>query len=94
MALKGRGGSSPLQRTQRLRFGAVLFGNDAAVDARRVGRAGLVGWRARIGRRLAKSTAKRTRFSERDLLHAIGLYLFLSRARRMVQMLIRLRRGG
>jgi len=64
------------------------------VDARRVGQAGLVGWRARIGQRLAGWTAKRTRFEERDLLHAIGLYLFLSRARRMGQMLLRLRRGA
>jgi hypothetical protein len=64
------------------------------VDARRVSEAGLVGWRARIGQRLAKWTAKRTRFTESDLSHVVGLYLFLSRARRMAQMLLRLRRGA
>jgi hypothetical protein len=47
-----------------------------------------------VGERLARWTSKRTRFRERDLLHAIGLYLFLSRARRMGQMLLRLRRGA
>ena len=46
------------------------------MDARRVGEAGLVGWRGRVGERLAKWTSRRTRFRERDLLHAIGLYLF------------------
>jgi hypothetical protein len=77
-----------------LGVGGVLLGNDRLVDARRVGEAGPVGWRARAGQLLAKWTARRTRFNERDLLHAVGLYLFLSRARRMTQMLLRLRRGA
>jgi hypothetical protein len=72
----------------------LLVGNELYVDARRVSQAGLVGWRARIGQRLAKWAAKRTRFNERDLVNAVGLYLFLSRARRMAQMLLRLRRGS
>jgi hypothetical protein len=62
------------------------------MDARRVGEAGLVGWRARIGERLARWLAERTRFDERDLRHLIGGYLFLSRLRRMAPMLTRLRR--
>jgi hypothetical protein len=62
------------------------------VDARRVGEAGLVGWRAEVGERLARWLAQHTRFDERDLRHLVGGYLFLSRARRMAQMLIRLRR--
>ena len=62
------------------------------MDARRVGEAGLVGWRARVGKRLARWLAERTRFDERVLRHVIGGYLFISRARRMVQMLLRLRR--
>jgi hypothetical protein len=74
--------------------GGVSFGNDVRVDVRRVGEAGLVGWRARVGERLATWASRRTRFRKRDLLHAIGLYLFLSRARRMGQMLLRLRRGA
>jgi hypothetical protein len=74
--------------------GGVVVGKDVGMDARRLGEAGLVGWRARVGKRLAKWTSKRTRFRERDLLHAVGLYLFLSRVRRMGQMLVRLRRGA
>jgi hypothetical protein len=41
-------------------------GNTAAVDARRFGEAGLVGWRADVGERLARWVAQRTRFDERD----------------------------
>jgi hypothetical protein len=74
--------------------GAVFVRKEAAVDTRRIGRAGLVGLRGRIGRRLAAWAAKRSRFDERDLAAAVGLYLFVSRTRRMVQMLRRLRRGA
>jgi hypothetical protein len=69
-------------------------GNEAFVDVRRVGEAGLIGWRARVGERLARWLAERTRFAERDLRHVVGGFLFLSRTRRMVQMLRRLRRGS
>jgi hypothetical protein len=64
------------------------------MDARRIGEAGLIGWRARAGERAAKWVAARTRFDERDLVQVVGAYLFLSRARRMGQMLRRLRRGA
>jgi hypothetical protein len=67
-------------------------GNEAVVDARRVAEAGLVGWRARVGERLARWLAERTRFAEQDLRHVVGAYLFLSRTRRLAQMLRRLRR--
>jgi hypothetical protein len=62
------------------------------MDARRFGEAGLVGWRARVGERGAKWVAARTRFDERDLAALVGAYLFVSRARRMGQMLRRLQR--
>ena len=62
------------------------------MNLRQFGEAGLVGWRARVGESLARWLAERTRFDERDLRHLVGGYLFLSRARRMGQMLIRLRR--
>jgi hypothetical protein len=62
------------------------------MDLRRIGEAGMVGWRARAGERLANWLAARTRFDERDLRHLVGGYLFVSRVRRMAQMLIRLRR--
>jgi hypothetical protein len=62
------------------------------VVLRRFGEAGLVGWRARVGKKLAHLVAERTRLDERDLRHLVGGYLFASRVRRMAQMLIRLRR--
>jgi hypothetical protein len=62
------------------------------VDARKLGEAGLVGWRAEAGKRAARWISQRTRFEERDIAQLIGAYLFLSRARRMMQMLRRLRR--
>jgi hypothetical protein len=62
------------------------------VDLRRFGEAGLVGWRAKVGKDVAHWLAQRTRFDERDLRQLVGGYLFLSRARRMTQMLMRLRR--
>jgi hypothetical protein len=64
------------------------------VDAKRVGEAGLVGWRGRMGDRAAGWLAERTRFDKRTLASAIGAYLLVSRTRRMVQMLRRLRRAA
>ena len=63
------------------------------MDAKRFGEAGLVGWRGRAGERLAEWVAARTRFDERTLASAVGAYLFVSRTRRMIQMVRRLRRG-
>jgi hypothetical protein len=60
------------------------------MDAKRVGEAGLVGWRGRAGERGAEWVAARTRFDKRTLAAAVGAYLFASRTRRMIQMLRRL----
>jgi hypothetical protein len=62
------------------------------VEAKRIAEAGLVGWRARAGEKAAKWISQRSRFDEQDLRRLVGGYLFVSRARRMAQMLIRLRR--
>jgi hypothetical protein len=59
----------------------------------RVGEAGLVGVRGRLGRRLADEVGRRTQFDAELIATAIGAYLFFSRSRRMLQMLGRLRRG-
>jgi hypothetical protein len=64
------------------------------VDAKAVGKAGLVGWRGRLGRKLADGVGKRTRLDAEKVAALIGAYLFVSRARRMVQMLRRLRRAS
>jgi hypothetical protein len=64
------------------------------VDAKQVGEAGLVGLRGRLGRRLADEIGRRTRIDAELIASAIGLYLFVSRSRRMLQMLGRLRRAA
>jgi hypothetical protein len=61
------------------------------VETRRIAEAGLVGWRARAGEKAAHWLAQRSRFDERDLRHLVGGYLFVSRVRRMAEMLMRLR---
>jgi hypothetical protein len=59
----------------------------------RVGEAGLVGLRGRLGRWLADETGKRTQLDADLVAKLIGAYLFVSRTRRMLQMLGRLGRG-
>jgi hypothetical protein len=73
-----------------LRF--LPFGYSALVDPKQVGEAGLVGWRGRLSDRAADWLSRRTRFDKRTLAAAFGAYLFLSRTRRMLQMIRRLRR--
>ena len=63
------------------------------MDAKHLGEAGLVGWRGRAGRRAADWIGARTRLDARTIGAAIGAYLFVSRTRRMIQMLQRLRRS-
>ena len=63
------------------------------MDAKRVGEAGLVGWRGRAGERVAAWLAARTPFEKRTLASAVGAYLFISRTHAMIKMLRRLRRG-
>ena len=57
----------------------------------RVGGAGLVGLRGRLGRRIADELGARTRLDADLIATLIGLYLFVSRTRRMVEMVRRLR---
>jgi hypothetical protein len=64
------------------------------VDAKRVGQAGLVGWRGKLGRQIADGVGRKTRFDAEKVAALIGAYLFVSRARRMVQMLRRVKRAA
>ena len=64
------------------------------MNTQRIGEAGLVGLRGRIGRRVADEIGRRTRLDADTLAAAIGLYLFVSRTRRMLQMIRRLRAWG
>jgi hypothetical protein len=61
------------------------------MDAKKVGRAGLVGVRGRLARRVADALGRRTRLDPERIALLLGAYLFLSRTRRMLQMLRRLR---
>ena len=56
-----------------------------------VGKAGLVGLRGRLGQRFANELGRRTRLDAELIATAIGLYLFVSRSRRMLEMIRRLR---
>ena len=58
-----------------------------------MGQAGLVGWRGKVGRRIADGVGRKTRLDAETIAAAIGAYLFISRARRMVQMVRRMKRG-
>ena len=64
------------------------------MDAKQLGQAGLVGWRGRLGRKVADGLGRRTRLDAETIAAAIGLYLFVSRTRRMIQMLRRARRAA
>jgi hypothetical protein len=61
------------------------------MDARRFGQAGLVGMRGRLARHAADALGRRTRLDPERIAMLLGSYLLLSRTRRMLQMLKRLR---
>jgi hypothetical protein len=63
------------------------------VDVKQLGQAGLVGWRGRLGRWAADEIGGRTRLDAETIAALVGLYLFVSRTRRMWQMLVRARRA-
>jgi hypothetical protein len=54
---------------------------------------GIVGVRGRLGRWIADEAGKKTPLDADVVAVAIGAYLFVSRTRRMLQMLARLRQG-
>jgi hypothetical protein len=56
-----------------------------------VGAAGLIGVRGRLAQRAANALGRRTRLDPERIALLLGAYLFFSRARRMLQMLRRLR---
>jgi hypothetical protein len=57
----------------------------------RLGRAGLIGLRGKVGAKAADEVAARTRFDARTLRNLVGLALVVSRTRRMIQMVRRAR---
>jgi hypothetical protein len=64
------------------------------MDTKQLGQAGLVGWRGKVGRRIADGVGRKTRLDAEKIAALIGAYLFVSRAHRMLQMLRRLKRAA
>ena len=63
------------------------------MDTKRLGQAGLVGAKGKLGHRIADELGKRTRL-DRDLVAAvIGALVFLASLRSVIQTLSRLRRA-
>ena len=63
------------------------------MDTKKLGQAGLVGLRGKMGRKVADKVGSRTRLDAEKIAALIGAYLFVSSARRMVQTLRRVKRG-
>jgi hypothetical protein len=57
------------------------------VDARKLGQAGLVGWRRKVGERVAEPLSRRTRLTFDQALAVVGGVFFVMTVRRFVRML-------
>ena len=64
------------------------------MDAKQVGQAGLVGWRGKVGRRIAEGVGRKTRLDAEKIAALIGVYMFASSALHVVQMLRRMKRAA
>ena len=59
------------------------------MDAKRLGRAGLVGWRRQVGERTARAVARRTRLSVEQVESIVGAIFVALTVRRVVHMIRR-----
>ena len=59
------------------------------MDRARVGQAGLIGWRAKVGERAARTLAARTRLSADEARGLLGAIFFAITARSFVRMVRR-----
>ena len=57
------------------------------MDASKLGQAGLVGWRRKVGERIAEPLSRRTRLSFDQALAIVGAIFFALTVRRFVRML-------
>ena len=64
------------------------------MDAKRLGRAGLVGWRRHVGERTARAVARRARFSVEQVESIVGAIFVALTVRRAVHMIRRAVREG
>ena len=56
------------------------------MDARRLGQAGLTGWRRRLSERIAAPVARRTPFTADTVLALFGLFSIVLSLRRLIHM--------
>jgi hypothetical protein len=57
------------------------------VDAAKLGQAGLVGWRRKVGERVAEPLSRHTRLTLEQALAIVGAAFFVLTVRRLVRML-------
>jgi hypothetical protein len=58
------------------------------VDTEKLGQAGLVGWRRKVGERIADPISRRTGFTFDQALAVVGAVFFVLTIRRFVRMLL------
>jgi hypothetical protein len=56
------------------------------MDANKLGQAGLVGWRRKVGERIAEPVSNRTRLTSDQVMAAIGAVFFVLTVRRLIRM--------
>ena len=64
------------------------------MDARRVGQAGLIGWRAKVGERAAGAISARTRLTEDHARAVLGAVFFVITTRSFIRMVRRAARAA
>jgi hypothetical protein len=64
-------------------------GEDPHVDAKTLGRAGLVGWRRQVGERAARAVSRRTRLTVEQVEAVVGAIFLALTVRRAINMIRR-----
>jgi hypothetical protein len=55
------------------------------MDANKLGQAGLVGWRRKVGERIAEPVSRRTRLTSDQLMAVVGAVFLVLELRRFIQ---------
>ena len=56
------------------------------MDANKLGQAGLVGWRRKVGERIAEPVSRRTRLTSDQLMAVVGAVFLVLELRRFIRM--------
>ena len=56
------------------------------MDATKLGQAGLVGWRRKVGERIAEPVSRRTRLTSDQVMGVVGAIFFVLTLRRFIRM--------